>query len=141
MKYIGSVTVQVVQDAQAFGKSLDAATADVANRHKNNWHEWEFDRNDIGHITTETPSTAVLLLYQQRISEMHSGRPQAIKDLSSHVFFLEKLAKGELLTPPVLLKEAYEQQIQDGAHRIFAAYEYAGQHADFRLRVYWNRPP
>jgi hypothetical protein len=139
-KYIGQITLGQVQAAQRNGADpLDDGTAHVGIRHQNNWHEWEFDREEIGQITDGTPSTCVFLLYQYRVTEMHSGGVSAIKDLAGHAHFLKMFEQAQGYQRPVLLKEAQEQQIHDGAHRIYAAYEFSGLRPDFRLRVYWNQ--
>jgi hypothetical protein len=140
MVYVRKVTLEEVQNAQMNGGvALDEGTAAVGIRHKDNWHEWEFDRAEIGSITDSTPPTSVFVLYPLRVLEMHCARAGSIADLASHVHFLKQFQNGSPVPPPVLLHEAQDRQIHDGAHRVFAAYEFASRDAAFRLRLYWNR--
>jgi hypothetical protein len=140
MEYVRTVTLEEVQNAQRKGElELDEGTKDVGIRHRHNWHEWEFDREDIGSIIDSTPPTSVFVLYPLRVLEMHSARAGSIADLASHVHFLKQFQTGNPVPRPVLLREAVERQIHDGGHRIYAAYEFASRHPGFRLRVYWNR--
>jgi hypothetical protein len=141
MEYVRKVTLDEVQSVQRKGAlDLDEGTAAVGKRFHDGWHEWEFDREDIGSIIDSTPPTSVFVLYPLRVLEMHSARPGAIVDLASHVHFLQQFQSGAPVPHPVLLREAQQRQLHDGGHRIYAAFEFASRHPAFRLRVYWNCP-
>lgn len=109
------------------------------------WALWEFDHEAVGEIGGQDvvpPHEARLVkeLNESRLTWMKTAA--GAKAQANHSYLLGEFAKGDYLTPPVLIYypvQGWTMQIRDGAHRIFAAYEYTSERRNRRLRVYWNR--
>jgi hypothetical protein len=139
MKLIGNVSIDDVLAALP----ADRATRSEARKHAG-WCEWAFDRGEIGLIGAQDPAThrldRVQVLYDDRVLWMTSAN--GIRSLKTHRHFLEQLAKGHDFGRPVLISDSTngkDRQIHDGAHRIYAAYEFSTSLPEFRLRVFWNQ--
>jgi hypothetical protein len=137
-RYIRRATLEDVQAAQT--QPLDRDTADVGIRHKESWHLWEFDREEVGAITVpidaarqSIPIRDEFPLYQELLK-----KPEHAKGLASHDYFLARLRAGEPLVPAVLQNASYDRQVHDGGHRARAAFEHMAENPAYRFRVFWN---
>ena len=122
-----------------------ATRAEIIQR-ANEWGEWECDRSDVATIGSQDPFNPARLaplaeLYGERVRWMHEGTPAALRDLRTHVHFLEELIAGRSVAQPIIITNAacgWNKQIIDGAHRLFALYEHMAHAAALRQLVFWN---
>jgi hypothetical protein len=103
---------------------------------------WSFDREDIGAIGAQVPSGelgTVSSLFAAWKAWLRSPDPRVVWSADVYGAFVQLLREGESFSVlPIVLGSS--MQIHDGRHRLFAAFEFLGEHSSARtFEVFWDR--
>lgn len=103
---------------------------------------WSFDRDDIGRIGAQLPGGnvgPVASLFAEWTAWLRSSDPRAPWSNALHSGFVYLLREGQIFSArPIILGDA--MQIHDGRQRLFALFEFLGEHGRGRqFEVFWDR--
>lgn len=137
--------VRAVPDSDVLQALLDAGvrapeTLQVVRIHTGNWHEWEFDHDELGTITLpidkDHQSVPVDTDYPRYRALL--ATPEGSRHADTHLYFMDQLEAKRRVIYPVVQRAAYDRQIHDGLHRVYAGYEFSQSKPGFRLPLFWN---
>jgi hypothetical protein len=139
MKFVRAATIEEVLRASP----EDEPTRNIV-RACPEFGVWSFDRQDIGNIGAQLPSgkmATVSSLLSDWKEWLGSPDPRVVWSAELYGAFIHLLRQGQSFSVrPIVLGSS--MQIHDGRHRLFAAFEFLGEHgSDRTFEVYWDRVP